>query len=248
MLLQDQVAMVTGAGRNIGEAIAKILAVHGAKVAVVDVDPGRGQKVTEEIRNTGQKAICVLGDVSKTHDVTAMIKRVVSEWGKINILVNNAAITDDKDILNLTEEEWDSVIAVTLKGPFLVAKHVAEQMVRQGQGGKIVNIASTSGHFGRPNATAYCAAKGGILNLTRAMAVQLAPYHIRVNSITPNRSGSPVGQDSGAEDRPFKNLVGRLGTPTDQARAVLFLVSDESAFITGANLPVDGGVLAMGAG
>ena len=136
------------------------------------------------------------------------------------------------------------MIAVTLKGPFLVGKYVAEQMVRQGRGGKIVNIASTSGLSGRPDAIAYGAAKGGVVNLTRSMAVQLARHNIRVNSVTPNRSGSPVGQDEGAEGRAFTNLAGRLGTPEDQAKAVLFLVSDDSSFVIGHNLLVDGGLTA----
>lgn len=245
MKLEGQVAVVTGAGRNIGEEIAKLLAAEGAKVAVVDVDPGRGERVTDEIKKMGHEALLVIADVSKSVDVREMVTRVVNQWGRIDILVNNAAITDNKHILNITDEEWERVICVTLTGPFLVAKYVAQQMVRQGQGGKIVNIASTSGHFGRPNAIAYCAAKGGVINLTRAMAVQLAPYKIRVNSISPNRSGSPVGQQSGAEGREFKNLAGRLGTPLDQARAVLFLVSDEADFIVGTNLAVDGGLLAM---
>jgi len=173
-----------------------------------------------------------------------MVNQVVGRFGAIDILVNNAAITDHKSILNITEEEFDQVIAVTLRGTFLVGKYVAEQMVRQGRGGKIINLASTSGLSGRPDAIAYGAAKGGVVNLTRSMAVQLAPYKIRVNSVTPNRSGSPVGEDEGAEGREFKNLAGRLGTPEDQARAILFLASDDAGFIYGHNLLVDGGITA----
>jgi NAD(P)-dependent dehydrogenase (short-subunit alcohol dehydrogenase family) len=148
-------------------------------------------------------------------------------------------------ILESTEEEFDKVIAVTLRGPYLVSKYVAAQMVKQGRGGRIVNFASTSGLLGRPDAIAYAAAKGGVVNLTRAMAVQLASYKIRVNCVTPNRSGSPVGMDdTEVVGRQFKNLAGRLGTPEDQARAALFLVSDDSDFVYGANLIVDGGVMA----
>ncbi len=244
MRLINQVAIVTGAGRNIGEATAKLLASEGAKVAVVDTHEGRGGRVVKDLERGGHEALLVLCDISKSDQVKEMVNKVVGRFGAIDILVNNAAITDHKSILNITEEEFDQVIAVTLKGTFLVGKYVAEQMVRQGKGGKIVNIASTSGLSGRADAIAYGAAKGGVVNLTRSMAVQLAPHKIRVNSVTPNRSGSPVGEDEGAEGREFKNLAGRLGTPEDQARAVLFLVSDDSSFVYGHNLLVDGGITA----
>lgn len=244
MRLTNQVAIVTGAGRNIGEATAKLFASEGAKVAVVDTHEGRGGRVVKDLEREGHEALLVLCDISKSDQVKEMVNRVVGRFGAINILVNNAAITDHKSILNITEEEFDQVIAVTLKGTFLVGKYVAEQMVRQGKGGKIVNIASTSGLSGRADAIAYGSAKGGVVNLTRSMAVQLAPHKIRVNSVTPNRSGSPVGEDEGAEGREFKNLAGRLGTPEDQAHAILFLVSDDSSFVYGHNLLVDGGITA----
>jgi len=244
MRLTNQVAIVTGAGRNIGEATAKLFASEGAKVAVVDTHEGRGGQVVKDLERGGHEALLVLCDISSSDQVKEMVNKVVGRFGAIDILVNNAAITDHKNILNITEEEFDQVISVTLRGTFLVGKYVAEQMVRQGKGGKIVNIASTSGLSGRPDAIAYGAAKGGVINLTRSMAVQLAPHGIRVNSVTPNRSGSPVGEDEGAEGREFKNLAGRLGTPEDQARAILFLASDDAGFIYGHNLLVDGGITA----
>lgn len=244
MKLKDQVAIITGAGRNIGEATAKLFAAEGAKICVADMDPGRGERVVVELKKEGREAIYSKCDVSNASDIKAMVKQTVDAFGGIDILVNNAAITDHETIFSITEEEFDKVIAVTLKGPFLVAKHVAEQMVKQGRGGKIVNVASTSGLSGRTDAIAYMAAKGGVLNLSRGMAVQLSPYNIRVNCVTPNRSGSPVGQDEGAEGREFKNLAGRLGTPEDQARAILFLASDDSGFVWGENLICDGGVSA----
>ena len=245
MKLKDQVAIVTGAGRNIGKAIVKLFASEGAKIVVAEMHQGRGQSVVDELNKAGHEAMLVLCDVSKSSDVQEMVRSVVARFGSIDILVNNAAITDRVGILDSTEEEFDKVIAVTLKGPYLVSKHVAAQMVKQGRGGKIVNFASTSGLLGRPDAIAYAAAKGGVINLTRAMAVQLAPYKIRVNCVTPNRSGSPVGMDDiEGEGRAFDNLAGRLGTAEDQARAALFLVSDDSAFVYGANLIVDGGVMA----
>ncbi|MDP6558676.1 MAG: SDR family oxidoreductase [Candidatus Binatia bacterium] len=244
MKLKDKVAIVTGAGRNIGEQIAKLFASEGAKIVIVDMDKGRGQHVVDDLKKDRHEAILSVCNVIKTSEVQELVKKTVEHFGGIDILVNNAAITDHKTILTISEEEFDQVIAVTLKGPFLVAKHVAEQMVKQGRGGRIVNLASTSGLAGRKDAIAYTAAKGGLLNLSRSMAVQLAPHKIRVNCVTPNRSGSPVGEDEGVVGREFKNLAGRLGTPEDQARAVLFMASDDSEFCWGTNLICDGGTMA----
>ena len=244
MKLEDRVAIITGAGRNIGEEAARLFASEGAKVCVVDMDPGRGEKVVNDLKGGGREAIYAKCDVSNAGEVQAMVRATVEAFGGIDILVNNAAITDHETIFSISEEEWDKVIDVTLKGPFLVGRYVAEQMVEQGRGGVIVNVASTSGLSGRTDAIAYMAAKGGVVNLSRGMAVQLSRYNIRVNCLTPNRSGSPVGQDEGAEGREFKNLAGRLGTAQDQARAMLFLASDDSGFVWGANLICDGGVTA----
>jgi NAD(P)-dependent dehydrogenase (short-subunit alcohol dehydrogenase family) len=224
MKLEDQVAIVTGAGRNIGEEISKILAQNGAKVAVVDMDAGRGHKVAGEIAKAGGEAAGFVADISSETD---------------------AAISDNKDILEITKEQWDKVLAVTLTGPFLMSQHAARAMVAGKRGGKIVNVGSTSGFFGRSRAVAYAAAKGGVANLTRAMAVQLAPHNIRVNGVVPNKIGSPVGKDEFDPTRPVVNLRGRNGVPLDMARAVLFLVSDDSDFIVGDMLFVDGGVSAI---
>jgi NAD(P)-dependent dehydrogenase (short-subunit alcohol dehydrogenase family) len=245
MKLTSQVAIVTGAGRNIGEAIAKTLAAEGAKVAVLDLDKGRGDKVAAEIITAGGEAVAFVGDMAAEADIMRVVAAVVGRWGRIDILINNAAISDNKNILDITKEQWDAVIAVTLTGPFLMSQHVARQMVAQGSGGNIVNVGSTSGFFGRARAIAYAAAKGGVANLTRAMAVQLAPHKIRVNGVVPNKIGSPVGRDEFDPSRPVVNLIGRPGMPLDMARAVLFLVSDDSQFIAGNMLFVDGGVSAM---
>ena len=245
MKLKDQVAVITGAGRNIGKATAKLFASEGARVAVVETHQGRGQSVVDEISHAGEDAILVLCDVSKSSDVQEMVKIVVARFGAIDILVNNAALTDHANILDSTEEEFDKVIAVSLKGPYLVTKYVAAQMVKQDRGGRIVNFGSTSGLVGRADGIAYAAAKAGVINMTRALAVQLSPYRIRVNCVVPNRSGSPVGFDDDVTGgRTFENLAGRLGTADDQAKAALFLVSDDSEFIYGHPLVVDGGVMA----
>jgi NAD(P)-dependent dehydrogenase (short-subunit alcohol dehydrogenase family) len=245
MKLRDQVAIVTGAGRNIGEEIARLFAAEGAKVAVVDVDRPRGERVAGMINAEGGEAELFLGDVSKGSAVAALVEAVVARFGRIDILVNNVAISDNKHIFDITEEEWDRVLAVTLKSQFLLGQHVGRQMAAQVTGGRIVNIGSTSGFMGRSRALAYSAAKGGVANLTRAMAMQLAPHNIRVNAIVPNKIGSPVGRDEFDPNRPVPNMAKRPGDPREAARAVLFLVSDDSSFVYGANLFVDGGVSAM---
>jgi NAD(P)-dependent dehydrogenase (short-subunit alcohol dehydrogenase family) len=245
MKLSNQVAIITGAGRNIGAEISKTLAGEGARVAILDLDKDRSNKVAAEIVKSGGEAAAFVADVAIEADIAHAVAAIVAQWGRIDILINNAAISDNKNILDITKEQWDAVIAVTLTGPFLMSQHVARQMVTQGSGGKIVNVGSTSGFFGRSRAIAYAAAKGGIANLTRAMAVQLAPYKIRVNGVVPNKIGSPVGKDEFDPSRPVVNLVGRPGMPFDMARAVLFLVSDDSDFIAGNMLFVDGGVSAM---
>jgi NAD(P)-dependent dehydrogenase (short-subunit alcohol dehydrogenase family) len=245
MKLKEQVAIITGAGRNIGKAMARLFASEGAKIAVVEMHEDRGQAVVDEIHHAGREAMLVLCDISKSRDVQDMVKKVVARFGGIDILVNNAALTDHANIFDSTEEEFDKVIAVSLKGPYLATKYVAAQMAEQGRGGKIVNFGSTSGMIGRADGIAYAAAKAGVINMTRAMAVQLAPYKIRVNCVVPNRSGSPVGFDDDVTgSRTFENLAGRLGTADDQAKAALFLVSDDSTFIYGHPLVVDGGVMA----
>lgn len=245
MKLEGQVAVITGAGRNIGKEMSKLFAAEGAKIAVIDMDKDRAEAVAGDI---GDNAMAVVTDISDSAQVQAMVAAVVERWGRIDILVNNVAISDNKTILEITEAQWNKVIDVTLTGPFLMSKYVALQMVAQGEGGKIVNVASTSGWRGRPRAIAYTTAKGGVINFTRSLAVQLAPHNIRVNSISPNKIGSPVGRESFDPDRPIANLKGRAGEPIEAAQAVLFLVSDESEFIVGENLFVDGGTMAMEAG
>ena len=245
MKLKDQVVIITGAGRNIGEEISYLLASEGAKIAVVDMDKARGDKVAANVKAKGGQAAAFVANVADEAQVEKMVKDVTATFGGVDILVNNAAISDNKHMLEITKEEWDRVIAVTLTGPFLVAKAAAKQMVAQGRGGKIVNVGSTSGFRGRPRALAYTAAKGGVANLTRSMAVQLAPYNIRVNCVAPTKIGSPVGKDEFEPNRPVVNLRKRNGEPIDLAKAVLFLVSDDSDFIVGDILFVDGGVMAM---
>ncbi len=248
MKLGGRVAIVTGAGRNIGEAVASVFAHEGARVAIVDMDQSRADTVADRINASYPgAALALVRDVSVKEDVEGMVSAVVSRFGQVDVLVNNVAITDRKTVLDLDEDEWDRVLRVTLTSVFLCSKYVGRQMAQQGRGGSIINLASTSGLRGRSNATAYTAAKGGVLNLTRSLAIQLAPFRVRVNSLTPHRIGSPVGEDTVREHGSVKNLVGRNGVPLDVAKAALFLASDDADFITAADLLVDGGALAAAA-
>ena len=245
MKLAGKAAIVTGAGRNIGEEIAKLFATEGARVAVVDMDEGRANAVADMIKADGGNAVAVVCNVADPADISKMVSATVDALGGIDILVNNVAISDNKDIFEITEDEWRKTIDVTLSSPFYVTKQVARWMVDNDRGGRIVNVGSTSGFKGRPSAIAYTSAKGGVANLTQSMAVQLAPYGIIVNQVSPNMTGSPVGKEVFNRDRKVNNLVGRPGEPAEQAKAVLFLCSDDASFIAGANLFVDGGTMAM---
>ncbi len=246
MKLENKVAIVTGAGRNIGEEVAKLFVEEGARVAVVDLDKGRAERVAGEINASHpDRALAIICDVTSAPEVEKMVRTVVQKWGGVDILVNNAAWTDRKNILDVTEEEWDRVMSVCLKSVFLCTKFAAGAMIDGKRKGRIINMASTSGHGGRKDATAYSAAKAGVLNLTRSLAIQLASYGIRVNSISPNRIGSPVGEDVVPENRFVNNLLGRRGVPRDIATATVFLACDDSDFITAVDLLVDGGAFAI---
>jgi NAD(P)-dependent dehydrogenase (short-subunit alcohol dehydrogenase family) len=183
-------------------------------------------------------------DVTDGDSVRALVAKVLSEWGHIDILVNNVGVVDRTDILNTSESEWDRVIAVSLTSVFLVTKYVATAMVAHGQGGRIINISSTSGHQGRPNATAYPAAKAGALHLARSLAIQLAPHNIRVNSVTPNRVATEAEPGAPTRATSVDNLIHRQITPADIAGACVYLAGPDGDSLTGADIFVDGGILA----
>lgn len=246
--LADKVAIVTGAGRNIGKAMVERFAAEGAAVVVADNHEGRANAVADAIRGSGGRAIIAVVDVTREDDVAAMVRRAVEEFGRLDVLVNNVAATINKPVLDTTIEEWELVMNVTLRSAFLGIKHGARAMIDAGNGGSIVNVGSTSGHRGAKGKFAYAVAKAGVNNLTRAAAVDLAEHGIRVNTLTPTQTGSPVGKDDDIPDRGIKPggiPIGRFGQPAEQAAAALFLASDEASFVTGADLACDGGLLAV---
>lgn len=248
---ERKVAIVTGAGRNIGRDIALALAERGTSVAVVDRDVDLAESVAKEIDDLDgdAAALAVRCDVTDESDVERMVATVVDGLGGVHFLVNNVAATDrGSTVLDLSLDEWNRIFEICVTSTFLCTKWAARQMVEQGDGGAIVNIGSTSGYYGRSNALAYPMAKSALLGLTRSMAIQLGPHHIRVNLVAPNRAGSPVGQDALNPSRRTNNLVGRAAEPVDVALVVRFLLSSEAAFVTGTDLLVDGGALLVGSG
>lgn len=239
-------AIVTGAGRNIGEETARLLAREGANVAVADLDRERAAAVAAEIRASGGTAEAFVADVSSEEACEKLASEVAERFGRVDILVNNVAISDNKGIMDLTLEEWNRVLAITLTSPFIMGRAAARQMIKSGRGGVIVNLGSTSGYYGRNRALGYTAAKGGVVNLTKSMAIQLAPHNIRCVLAVPNKIGSPVGKAEFDATRPVTNLRGnRPGLPLDMAKVISFLASDDADFINGSAVFVDGGVTAM---
>lgn len=244
MLLENKVAIVTGTGPNIGGEIARTLAENGARLVCLDNRLDMAESTAKQITDAGGQAIAVSADITSPEDMEQLANRAVDAFGEINILVNNAGISPNGTLVDIPIQDWVATLNVILTGTFLCSRFVARQMIAQGKGGAIVNIASTSGHRGRAGAIAYATAKGGVLQLTRCMAMELAPYKIRVNSVTPNASGLSLATGKSREGTPPQAPIGRWGRTADQAQAVLFMVSPNADFITGTDLAVDGGTLA----
>lgn len=244
MRLQGKVAIITGAARGIGRETALLFAAEGAKVVICDL-LDEGEEVAEEIRSRGGEAIFYRLDVTDREAVKRMVDAVVERYGRIDILVNNAGITRDAQFLKMTEEDWDKVIAVNLKGVFNVTQAVAPVMVAQGKG-KVVNAASVVALYGNFGQTNYVASKAGVIGMTKVWARELGRKGINVNAVAPG-----FIQTEMTAKVPEKVLqmvrertpLGRLGTPRDVAYAYLFLASDESDYVNGAVLSVDGGLV-----
>jgi 3-oxoacyl-[acyl-carrier protein] reductase len=245
MDLSDRVAIVTGGGRGIGRAIALKLAEAGASVVVNDVgNMAPAGEVAEEIRKLGKDSLVVPADVSRPADVTSLVDAAVEKYGKVDILVNNAGITRDQLILRMSDDDWDKVLEVNLKSVFLCSKAVLRHMMRQ-RWGRIVNISSIVGLIGNPGQANYSSSKAGIIGLTRTIAKEVASRGITCNAIAPGFIDTPMTQQLPEERRQeLMNQVplGFLGAPRDVAEAVAFLASEETRYITGQVLTVDGGI------
>ncbi len=247
MILEEKVAIVTGAARGIGEVIARKYAENGAKIVIADVNISKAQEVAEEIsENYDTEAIAVETDVSNSEDVDKMVNKTVEKFGKVDILVNNAGIFSSGSIVDQDEEDWDKVIDINLKGQFLCTQRVVQEMLEQGKG-RIINIASISGETGwNADDPAYCASKGGTIALTKELSCELTPKGITVNAVSPGHIKTEMTEPLLDEDDHYRASVeeipkGRMGKPEDIAGASLYLASDEADFVSGQILTVDGG-------
>lgn len=250
MRVKDKVALVTGAGAGIGKASAVLLAREGARVGVADFDAAAAEVTTQIIREAGGEAISITGDVSVETDCARLIEVVTTRWGRLDVLCNIAGIVLGGVVDQTTDKEWNASMDVNLRSIYLCSKHAIPWMRRFG-GGTIVNMASVAGLMGVKNRAAYSASKGGVIGLTKSMAIDYVEDGIRVNSICPGTVDSPSLQkrlealpDPAAARRDFtsRQPMKRFGRPEEIAYAVLFLSSDESSFITGTEIVVDGGM------
>jgi 3-oxoacyl-[acyl-carrier protein] reductase len=247
--LENKVAVVTGASRGIGRAIALELARRGAHVVVnYNRSPQAAAEVVAAVEAQGGQATAVQADVSDLSQARALIQAAVDTYGRLDVLVNNAGVTRDQLILMMKEEDWDTVIQVNLKSLFNTCKAAARKMIRQ-RYGRIVNISSVAGLAGQGGQTNYAAAKAGVIGFTKSLAKELGPRHVTVNAIAPGLIPTDLTADLPEELRQRAldlTPLGRMGRAEEVAYAVAFLASDEAAFITGAVLPVDGGLVMSG--
>jgi NAD(P)-dependent dehydrogenase (short-subunit alcohol dehydrogenase family) len=252
MKLKGKVAVITGGTSGIGTASATLLAEEGAAVVLTGRNRERGEQVAQAIKEAGGEALFVQADVRIGEDCQRVVEETLDRFGRIDVLFNNAGVYYPVTTLECTEEEWDETIDSSLKGAFLMSKYALPSMI-EGGGGSIIHNSSGWGILGGPRAAAYCAAKGGLVVMAKAMAIDHGPDGIRVNCVCPGDTETPMLTDdakkqglswedyiAGAADRP----LGRVGTPEEIARAVLFLASDDSSFVTGESLVVDGGGVA----
>ncbi len=249
MSLEGKVALVTGAAKGIGKGCAQVLSKHGARIAVVDIDAVTGPQSAEEIEASGGRAAFLRADVSKAHDVQEMFTRLIELFGRLDVLINNAGYHISKNVEDTSEQEWDYILNTNLKSVFLCSKYAIPHL-RETRGA-IINMSSMVGLVGQRNAGAYSATKGGIIAMTRGMALDFAKDGIRVNCICPGWVETPLVEDwFGQQTDPQaaktyiygRHPLGRIATPEEVGEAAVFLCSEQSSFVTGVALPLDGGV------
>lgn len=245
--LTGKTALVTGGGGGLGHAICRAFASAGARVAVTDVSLDRAGDAVNLIRNDGGEALAEALDVAHKADVERVVARVLQEWGKIDVLVNCAGRAIRGTALDYTEKDWDTIIGVNLKGTFLCCQAAGRHMAER-RSGKIINIASIGGFIAYPGSIAYLASKGGVLQLTRGFAVELAPFNVQVNAIAPSLFDTPMvaGTRSDPESQRYfmeRTPAGRMGRPEEIVGAAIFLAAECSSMVTGHTLAVDGGFL-----
>ncbi len=249
MGLQGIVALVTGAGSGIGRAIALELGAQGASVAVnYHSEHAPGEPVAAQIREAGGQAVALRADVANVASVDAMLSEVVAQFGKIDVLVNNAGIEQQKPFLQITEADWDLVFAVDLKGPFLCTQAAVRDMVRRKARGTIINISSVHEDLPFPGYASYCAAKGGLRMLCRNLALELAPFGINVVNVGPGAIATPINTATLLDPEKVAALnreipLGRIGTPEEVAKLVAYLASPHASYITGTTIFIDGGLM-----
>jgi NAD(P)-dependent dehydrogenase (short-subunit alcohol dehydrogenase family) len=241
--LEDRVTVITGAGSGLGRATARLLAQEGAKVVVADINRGAAEETAQSIQDEGGVAIMVHMDVRNASDAERLIRTTVDQFGRVDVLVNNAGIASDGSVVELTEEQWDQVMGTNLKGMFLCSKYAIREMQRQ-QSGNIVCVSSASGVMGQPDQVAYNVSKHGVIGLVRCMACDHARDGIRVNAICPGLMNTEIL--AGVPEATLavwrsKNLLNRAAEPLEVAYAILHLACDESSFTTGSVFLVDGG-------
>ena len=247
MRLPDKVAIVTGGASGLGRGIALALAREGARVAVVDLNEAGARDTVEAIAKDGGQAATWRADISDKARIDQVVAEIISRWGTVDILVNNAGLDRVGPFVSSSEAEWDLILRVNLKGPIVCTRAVLDEMIRKGYG-KIVNIASDAGRVGSTGEAVYSAAKGGIIAFTKTIARETARHRLNVNCVCPGPSDTPLFQEVAAGNpklaESLKRVIpfGRLGTAEDLAPAVVFLVSDESGFVTGQTLSVSGGL------
>ncbi|MFA5286942.1 MAG: 3-oxoacyl-[acyl-carrier-protein] reductase [Candidatus Omnitrophota bacterium] len=245
MRLKDKVALVTGGARGIGKAIAMVFAKEGADIVVADVNLEVAQKTASEIEGLGRKALALELDVTDYQKVEEGVNKILDKFGKVDILVNNAGITKDNLLLRMSQAEWDAVINVNLKGTFNCIKAVSRPMVKQ-RSGKIISIASIIGLIGNWGQANYAASKAGIIALTKTVAKELASRNINANAVAPGfiQTDMTAKLSDGVKAKMLETIpMAKLGTPEDVANVCLFLASEESSYITGQTITVDGGMV-----